>query len=84
MELLGFNTRVIAYVASGWHTEEVKSLRKVAEGLAHRTNLRVGLITDSSVFTEYSKKINNCFKGDKNQIILLRWDGECTRMTLEN
>ena len=52
--------------------------------LAHRTNLRVGLIIDSIVFMEYSKNVNNCFKGAENQIILFRWDGECTRMTLKN
>ena len=50
---LGFNTRVIAFFYDkDDYREEIAELRRVAEYLSNRSNLRIGLVTDMQLVAE--------------------------------
>ena len=83
MEILGFNTRVIAVLQSG-DSEKLETLRKVAESLAHRTNLRLGLITDESIVSDFKREDDGCMHSKSDQILLYRHDNECLSIAFED
>ena len=56
VKLHGFNTRVLAFLSDpDDYKQEVEYLKSVGEKLAHRINLRIGII-DSPMIVRYYRK----------------------------
>ena len=83
VNVLGFNTRVVAYITESDYQENYKALSKAAENLAHRTNLRVGIITDSSIISQKTGQIKKCLNFNQSQLAIFRWDNKCFTLNLD-
>ena len=81
---LGFNTRVVAFFYDkDDYREEIAELRRVAEYLSNRSNLRIGLVTDMQLVAELKQTHKHLFDYDTmSSMVLVRYDGFIQKLDL--
>lgn len=77
-------TRVVAmFYDKDEYEEEINTLRKVAQRLAVRMNLRIGIVTDKDLINKFRKKNPMYFEElSKSTMIVRRYDGETFKLNL--
>jgi len=77
-------TRVVAmFYNQDEYEDEIAVLRRVAERLSVRMNLRIAIVTDRELINRLKKKYPNYFEElSKSSMILRRYDGETLKLNL--
>jgi hypothetical protein len=80
----GYMTRVVAmFYGKDEYTDEIDALTKVAQRLAVRMNLRIGIVTDKDLINKFRKKNPSYFEElSKSTMIVRRYDGETFKLNL--
>ena len=82
---IGFNTRVVAFFYDkSEYSEEIKLLKDSATHLSSRYNLRMGIVTDTSLIKEIKRSNPDFFMGEfgMSMLVLRRYDGEIFKVSL--